>query len=111
MARRMEQGGQPPQAEAPPAEGGQEQSQDGFQGLVTGVHTDMLKIKSVLDKVPNIPDEMKAQLDGVIDAYKNVIVGIAQAAQGGQAPAPEAPAEAPPAPAGPQRVPAGVARG
>lgn len=62
----------------------------GIQGLLGGVHTDLLKLKEILGDSP------RAQmLDGLIGAYQEFVKSLV----GGKAPGPVA--EEPPAPMGP----------
>ena len=100
----------PPQGA--PEEGPQEQAQDmgqqgqtkeGVQGLIVGIHSSLLQLKQLLSSAPQIPDEVKAPLDDVLNSYKGFVANLANAVQGGGQPQPEQAApqpgmEAPPAP-------------
>lgn len=95
----MEQPQGAPQPQQPEAQEpqGEEQVSGGVQGLIVGIHNNLLKFKELIGSVPEVPEQIKAQLDGVISGYKGVVDSIAGGGQ--QQPAPQ-----PQAPAGPQPV-------
>lgn len=81
-------------------------SKEGITGVITGIHTNLLKLKEVLGAVPQVPDQVKGQLEGLIAGYREFVGGLSKSVQGGaqeQAPAPEQ--QSAPAPAAPQRPP------
>lgn len=86
----------PPEQGAPPApdQGGDA----GVKDLIVGIHNNLLKFKEVLMSAPQIPDEVKAGLDKVLEDYKAFVSGLAQNIQGGGAQAPQGQVPPPAAP-------------
>lgn len=88
-----------PQAPAnPDAAGDAAAPKGGVQDLIVGIHSDLMKFKELIMGVPQVPDELKQQLDGVVSGYKGFVDSLAQL--GGKAPE-AAPEQAAPAPQGP----------
>lgn len=71
--------------EQAPPEGAQQQAQSGIGQLVQGIGQGLMKFRQVMEKV-QVPDEAKAELDGIIQAYEGLISKLS-----GQAEAPQPP--------------------
>ena len=84
-----------PPEQGAPAPDQQQPDQQKTQGLLVGIHNGLLKFKDLLSSTPEIPDQVKAQLDGVIQGYTGVLDAIKSVGQGGEQP-----------PAQPQAAPA-----
>lgn len=70
----------PQEEQAEPVEG--EQEGGGVKELMIGINNNLLKFKEILSSASQIPDEVKTQLDAVIDSYKGFVQALAQAAGG-----------------------------
>jgi hypothetical protein len=91
---------QPKPPMGPQGQGEPQEEGGGAKQVVTSINNNLLKLKELIGGVPSVSDEVKAELDALIQGYQGLIQKIAGGGQGQPGPGAAAPSEGPMPPRG-----------
>lgn len=90
------------------AAGGGEAGPEQLKQAVVGAHENLLKFQTILSESPNVSDDLKQQLDGIVNGYREFVQNLV--GSGGKGTPAQGPQGAPaaPGPKGPAPMMAGA---